>query len=139
MYRSSRNHLERVVGSLPVVATHPSLRNVLILLAVYCVIILRNNQQDSLGGVLGCMYSSANAEGDELWLQGLPLYWLYDCKGRAVATIAHWRGTLTLVRARWVDNSVIRRHGNSVTNRVILLPGATFVFLFTDRGLLNSV
>jgi len=127
MYRSSRNHLERVVGSLPVVATHPSLRNVLILLAVYCVIILRNNQQDSLGGVLGCMYSSANAEGDELWLQGLPLYWLYDCKGRAVATIAHWRGTLTLVRARWVDNSVIWRHGNSVTNRVILLPGATFV------------
>jgi len=64
------------VGSLPAVATHPSLRNVLILLAVYCVIILRIDQQDTLRGVLGCMYSSDNAEGDESQLQGLPLYWL---------------------------------------------------------------
>jgi len=107
MYRRSSNHLARRVGSLPAVATHPSLRNALILLAVYCVIILRNNQQDTLGGALGCMYSSANAEGDESRLQGLPLHWLSDCKGKAVATIAHWRGSLTLVRVRWVDNSVI--------------------------------
>jgi len=58
MYRSSRNHLERK-GRVVASSGHPS-QPAECINSSGCV--LRNNPQDTLRGVLGCMYSSDNAE-----------------------------------------------------------------------------